>query len=204
MRCRRASRAGPRRTKLGAVGIRHGASLPVAFLSPGSASRRTTALRCLPLAAILASPACGVQKAEPAPQVPPSAVSVSFRRLIDLEISGARQQALSVVKTAAEWEDLWSRISAPVAPPRDAPAVDFSHRMVVIAALGQRPTGGFGVRIGAVYEDRDRLYVVYTETSPGAGCLTSQAFTAPVSAVSVPLSEKPASFVRRAEEEACQ
>ncbi len=153
--------------------------------------------------ALLFAPGCGVQQAEPAPDIPPTAVSVRFQAVAELQNSGLDRQAVMTVRTAAEWEDLWSTATAPVQPATDPPAVDFTSRMVLVVALGRRATGGFDVRIGSVFEDGERLYVVYTETSPGEGCLTTQAFSAPISAVSVPSSGKPVNFVRRTNELAC-
>jgi hypothetical protein len=154
-------------------------------------------------AALLITTGCGVRQEAPDPEIPPTAVSVPFVSLVQMQYGNLGDEAHMVVRTRAEWVDLWASATEGLEPTEDAPVVDFGRKMVLVAAMGRRPTGGFAVRIGAVFEDRERLYAVVSETSPGSGCLTTQAFTAPVSAISVPLSGKPVSFVRRSDTLSC-
>lgn len=144
-------------------------------------------------------PSCGVRQEAPDPEIPPTAVSVPFQSLVALPHSNLVDEMLMVARSPAEWVDLWVLATQGSQPAEDAPAVDFGRRMVLVAAMGRRPTDGFTVRIGSVFEDRERLYAVVTETAPGSGCLTAQALSAPVSAVSIPRSSKPVRFVRRSE-----
>lgn len=146
---------------------------------------------------------CGVRQAAPDPDIPATTVSVPFVSLARMQNSNLANEARMVVRTRAEWEDLWAAATDGLEPTTGAPPVDFSRRMVLVAAMGGRATGGFEVRFESVSEDRERLYAVVAETSPGAGCLTTQGFTAPVSAISVPLSGKPVNFVRRAKTLSC-
>lgn len=156
------------------------------------------------VSAALSIPAsCGVRQDSPDPEIPPTAVSVPFQSLVELQHSNLHDEARMVVRRRAEWEDLWASATEGLQPAADAPAVDFGRRTVLVAALGRRATGGFAVRIGSVFEDRERLYAVVTETSPGSGCLTTQAFTAPVAAISIPHSGKPVNFVRRSDTLSC-
>ena len=154
-------------------------------------------------AALLITTGCGVRQQAPDPEIPPTAVSVPFASLVQMQYSNLVDEARMVVRTRAEWVDLWASATEGLQPAEDAPVVDFGRRMVLVAAMGRRATGGFAVRIGSVFEDRERLYSIVTETSPGSGCLTTQAFTAPVSAISIPLSGKPVSFVRRSDTLSC-
>ncbi len=116
---------------------------------------------------------------------------------MNLQHSNLDRDARIVVRTLAEWENLWAAATENLQPAEEAPAVDFGRRMGLVVAMGRRGTGGFDIRIGSVYEDRERLYVVYIETSPDSGCLLTQGLTAPVSAVSVQRSTKWVTFVRR-------
>ena len=154
-------------------------------------------------AALLITTGCGVRQQAPDPEIPPTAVSVPFASLVQMQYSNLGDEARMVVRTRAEWVDLWASATEGLQPAEDAPVVDFGRRMVLVAAMGRRATGGFAVRIGSVFEDRERLYAVVSETSPGSGCLTTQAFTAPVSAISIPLSGKPVSFVKRSDTLSC-
>ncbi|UCG74833.1 MAG: protease complex subunit PrcB family protein [Gemmatimonadota bacterium] len=141
--------------------------------------------------------ACGVRDTPPEPDIPPSAISVPFASLADLPTSSVVNPSSVVVKTRAEWQDLWGAATASLEPAPELPLVDFGKRMVLVVALGRRPTGGFSVHLGSMYEDSERLYAVYTETSPGPGCLTTQGFSAPLAAISIPSSGKPVRFIKR-------
>jgi len=81
--------------------------------------------------------------------------------------------------------DLWARLATDRIPRPTAPAIDFSARVVVVAAMGTRPTGGHAIRIDRVSYAGDTLWVEVTSVTPGPGCATTQALTAPVAAVSV-------------------
>lgn len=154
-------------------------------------------------AALSIATGCGVRQAAPDPEIPPAAVSVPFVSLARLEHSALDNEARMVVRTRAEWVDLWASATEGSGPADNPPEVDFGRRMVLVAALGRRATGGFAIRVGAVYEDRERLYAIVTETAPGSGCLATQALTSPMSAVSIPLSGKPVNFVTRSETLPC-
>lgn len=167
------------------------------------AGRRPHSTLGIVSAALLITTGCGVRQEAPDPEIPPTAVSVPFVSLVQMQYSNLEDEAHMVVRTRAEWVDLLASATEGVRPAEDAPVVDFGRRMVLVAAMGRRATGGFAVQIAAVFEDRERLYAVVTATSPGSGCLTTQAFTAPLSAISIPLSSKPVSFVWRSSTLSC-
>ncbi len=155
------------------------------------------------LAVVALCTACGVQRTSPAADVPASATPLPFVSVLKLQYSSLVEEAHEVVKSRADWANLWSAATSGFDPPRDVPTVDFGRVVVLVAALGRRPTGGYEVFFTAVYEDEEHLYAIVTEVSPGIGCLTSQAFTAPVAIVTVPRREKPVRFVERADVRNC-
>ena len=192
----------PASSLLSTVGRRSGAGAPRALWRRPAGAPAPPVLRIggklgVAAGALLLLDACGVQQAAPAPDVPPTAVAISFVSLARLEASGLQTEAQVVLRSAVDWGNLWTRATSDVAPEMEAPTVDFGRRMVLVVALGRRPTAGFEVAIGSIYEDRDRLYVIYRETAPGPGCAPAQRITAPMSAVSIPSSAKPVSFVKR-------
>jgi PrcB C-terminal len=106
-----------------------------------------------------------------------------------------------VVRSRAEWEALWARLQARLDP---APAVDFAREMLLVAALGERPSGGYRVSIPAVAQDGALLRAEVLEIRPGRGCMTTMAVTTPVAVVRVPRSEAPVEFVERTETRDCE
>ncbi len=111
-------------------------------------------------AALVITTGCGVRQEAPDPEIPPTAISVPFASLVQMQYSNLEDEARMVVRTRAEWADLWASATEGVQPTEDVPVVDFGRRMVLVAAMGRRATGGFSVRIGSVFEDRERLYAV--------------------------------------------
>jgi hypothetical protein len=100
--------------------------------------------------------------------------------------SGMDASSRRVVRTEAQWQALWTLVVRGHQPVPAVPAVDFSREMVVVAAMGSRPTGGYSITVDSVTAGADAIHAYVTERSPGRGCLTTQAFTAPVDAVAIP------------------
>ena len=86
-----------------------------------------------------------------------------------------------VVRTAADWQTLWTTHDSAAAP-----TVDFSHAIVVGVFLGTRPTAGFSVRITAVTAKDGSAVVEYVEGRPRPGGMTAQVLTSPFHLVTVP------------------
>ncbi|TVP46332.1 MAG: protease complex subunit PrcB family protein [Gemmatimonadales bacterium] len=100
--------------------------------------------------------------------------------------SGLDQRSRTVLRSQAEWADAWTRAHALLIPAPAVPPLDFDARIVVLAAMGQRASGGYAIEISGVHQDGDDLYVRVREVRPGPGCGMTMALTAPVHAVSVP------------------
>ena len=111
--------------------------------------------------------------------------------------------AREVIRTEADWRRAWARLSACRSPAPDVPAVDFAREMVLLAALGQRATGGHGVRIASAAVSDGVLHVQVIETRPGAGCMTTQALTHPVAVARVPRHDGEVRFADRVEVRDC-
>lgn len=88
---------------------------------------------------------------------------------------------LKSVSDVGRLEGLRGR-TLPLAPLR---AVDFDREHVVLAALGQKPTGGYSVTLvsSAITDDTLELFVRVREPEPGM--LVTQALTTPCAAIAV-------------------
>jgi hypothetical protein len=140
-----------------------------------------------------------------APGVPADSVPVAFR-----EISGAKTQASNhtdsgrvVIRDAAEWERFWGAIVAAVSPSPPVPEIDFERQMVLAAAMGQRPSGGYTIDIDAVYLSGGTVFVVVKSVNPGPTCGGASVMTAPVVAVAIDRLDAPVHFVERTETTDC-
>src|SRR5687768_2384154 len=59
--------------------------------------------------------------------------------------SGITTRELVVVRNASEWPATWSRIHGSQQPAPDVIQPDFATEMAVVAAMGEKPSGGFDI-----------------------------------------------------------
>jgi hypothetical protein len=107
---------------------------------------------------------------------------VSMEKVAAGERGGIAAARQVVVRSEAEWQQLWSELGSRQAIPK----VDFEARMVVGVFLGTRPTSGFSVQIVEVRDESGVLSIRYAERGPSPGAMVLQALTAPFYLASVP------------------
>lgn len=66
-----------------------------------------------------------------------------------------------------------------------AEALDFSEEHIVLVALGQKNTGGYGLTLDDAVIKEDILQLTFILSEPEAGAVTTQALTTPCIAVAV-------------------
>ena len=159
------------------------------------------------IALVLPLQSCASQDAPTAPAgLPSDAVAVAVDRVDAIGgslIGGPQEAARSVVRDQRAWVEFWGLLTAALLPAPDAPAVDFTQDMVIIAAMGSRASGGYTISVEGVYTSGGELYVDVLERSPGVGCFSTQVMTAPVTAVLVGSYAGPVRFVTRQESSPC-
>jgi hypothetical protein len=118
--------------------------------------------------------------------------------------SGIADRRREVIRTPEDWHALWTELTILQVPQPDPPVIDFDRQMVVVATMGRQSTGGYLITIPTVHEHEGKLFVEVVEVSPGPGCLTTQALTAPTAAIKIEAREDPVTFVDRSEQQSCQ
>jgi hypothetical protein len=108
-----------------------------------------------------------------------------FESVVSELHSGIAEKRREVVRDQESWGRLWSEIHRGQDSAGQPPAVDFSREMLIVAALGTRPTGGFAVKVRGVATRGDRLEVVVLESCPAQGAMVTAALTQPVEVVRV-------------------
>lgn len=161
----------------------------------------------LPLAALLALAACRPEPSSTETDVPPSGQSpapsaaadgaVPIERLASLGNGGLVDSTRQVVRTAGEWAAVWQRMHGHITPQPALPAVDFTRSLVLVAAMGTRPSGGFTIAVDSVVRRGGGLVAHVTSTVPGASCMTTAALTQPVAAVRVDATAAEVTFQER-------
>jgi hypothetical protein len=117
--------------------------------------------------------------------------------------SGLEDSARLVVRDREAWEALWRRIHQRQSPLPPTPAVDFARQMVVAAALGTRPSGGYSIFVDSARGAGDGAVVVVRSVSPGARCGVTGALTEPVDVALVPRREGAVTFEERSAVHEC-
>jgi len=118
--------------------------------------------------------------------------------------SGLIEPQRLVVRDPAAWAETWAVIWARHSPLPELPQVDFAHEMLVVAALGARSTGGYGIVVDSAVATADHVDVWIRTISPGSGCVVTLAVSQPVDIARLPRSDGVVRFHDRTEEHTCQ
>lgn len=109
-----------------------------------------------------------------------------------------------VIRDAGSWQSVWNRIHASRTPMPSVPQIDFAREMIVVAAMGSRPTGGYTLLLEQANEDpADGIVVSVRSISPGRNCVVTLALTAPVDIARLPLHAGQVRFFERSETKNC-
>jgi hypothetical protein len=94
--------------------------------------------------------------------------------------SGITTRERLVVTDQARWAQVWADIVRNHSPTPPVPVVDFDRETIVVAAMGQRSSGGYVITIDSGTVEANTVVLSVTERSPGMTCGTTAALTAPV------------------------
>lgn len=100
--------------------------------------------------------------------------------------SGVDRAVRAAIRDDREWAAEWEIVARGRLPRIDRPLVDFSGRMVLFAAMGAQPSGGYGIAITSIDSTGSALRTTVVQTVPGPRCVTTTAITRPIAAVVVP------------------
>ena len=170
-------------------------------------------LRSLVSAVAVAAIAAGCR--QPAPVAPEATARGEFAQPVAVtrlrgepypltHYSGLTTAQRLVVRDEAAWRDAWAAIWRDATPAPPLPSIDFAREMVVVAALGERNSGGYGILIDSAAASGGGLRVFVRTTSPGPRCFVTGALTQPVDAARLPRVDGPVEFVERAEVTDCR
>ena len=119
-------------------------------------------------------------------------------------VSQIRQPKQLVIRDQATWVTTWNLLWPAVALVGAPPYVDFDHEMIVLAALGERPTGGYSILVDSAGSGADGVTVWVGTSAPGPHCGTTQALTQPVDLARLPRIDAPVRFVETSRVADCQ
>lgn len=115
-----------------------------------------------------------------------------------------------VFQDQKSWAAFWQtsqRLDANLQTPA-APKVDFSKQTIIGVTPGSRRTGGYSMKVDRVElkkaQGGDRLLIHYSESTPGQGCMVTQATTTPYMFIAIPKSTLPVELQGRQVASACR
>jgi len=103
-----------------------------------------------------------------------------------MAISGYESSATFAIRDREAWQQAWSLIHRRVSPVPLLPDVDFAGEMIVVAALGIRPTSGYDIVFTDATERDGAMTIDVAATSPASSCVTAQVVTSPLDIARVP------------------
>jgi hypothetical protein len=124
--------------------------------------------------------------------------------LLHAGYSGFDDPERLVVRDSVHWAGVWATAFERQTRVPPLPAVDFAREMVVVAALGARPSGGYDITIEGVVEELGGAVVFVVATSPGDDCYTTAAITEPVIMLRAAAVAGRIRFEERAETRSCE
>jgi hypothetical protein len=113
-------------------------------------------------------------------------------------LSGFNQPQRLVIRDDQAWAAAWTSLWVGTSPVPSRPQIDFTKDMIVLAALGSRSTGGYSITVDSARSMESGALVFIGTLSPGARCITTQAFTQPVDIARLPRIDGTVQFQDRA------
>jgi len=95
--------------------------------------------------------------------------SVSFTTIEKGMTSGFMAPQEMFVSSLKDWIDTWMMREGSAAKKRAHPAMDFDRDVVLVAALGMKPTGGYSIEITRIVKTKTDIQVFVKRTAPAEG-----------------------------------
>jgi hypothetical protein len=119
--------------------------------------------------------------------------------------TGIRESTRLIVRDRDTWRATWNKLYDRQSPVPAIPDIDFSKEMVVVAALGERGSGGYSIVFeNASENEAGGVNVVVRSTSPGRGCAAPTVMTQPTDLARIPNRYPSIRFIEREEVRTCE
>ncbi len=118
-----------------------------------------------------------------------SGVRYSEPRLTSVLHGGIAERSRLVIRDRDAFKKLWDQIVGVQSDKQPLPDVDFSREILVVAAMGERPSGGFEIIVDRACEVDNHLEVFVRSVDFSSCGMQVQVLTAPVDIVRIPRTE---------------
>jgi len=147
---------------------------------------------------------CSAPLAAPGPHAALTVTRLRAEPFSFTYVSQLRQPERLVIRDQVAWVNAWASLSPVGAPIAAPPNVDFGREMIVLVALGERPSGGYSILVDSAAANSDGVTVWVGTSSPGPHCGTTLALTQPVDIAKLPRIDAPVRFVGTSKVIDCQ
>lgn len=117
---------------------------------------------------------------------------------------GISQRSRLVIRNRDEFNELWKQLTGSGSYKPPLPEVDFSREMLVVAAMGQKPSSGYEIIIEGACEVDNQIEVLVRSVDFLKCGLQLGILTAPVDIVRLPRTELPVVFRETEESSDCK
>jgi PrcB C-terminal len=117
-----------------------------------------------------------------------------LREVYAAQVSGLVSQSRQVITDDASWAALWDSIQVVTSGGATLPPIDFATQEVIVASLGNKPTGGYLIHVDSLQDSGTSRTAFVTSLRPGPGCVVTTAFTQPVHVVETSATGTPIGF----------
>ncbi len=101
------------------------------------------------------------------------------------DISGYDEETYLIVKTEAEWTNVWKKHTIPFLSEQSVPEIFFSEKMVTCAFMGKRPTTGYDISVEGIWVEEGKIHVEIAKRSPSKNTAVATVLTYPYVFVSL-------------------
>ncbi len=110
---------------------------------------------------------------------------VVFIELVKGTNSGFEEPLQQVITNQDELTKTWEQVYLNYFDKPKPPRVDFNENQVILIAMGMKTSGGYDTQIRSINLSNENYTVEVIETSPGKGCMTTEAITYPFQLVQI-------------------
>ena len=122
---------------------------------------------------------------------------VSFETLIEDQMGGYVKEEIRVISDRKSLLEVYGYVNRIRKPGFSIPEIDFSKETVIAVFMGEKTTGGYGVIVEDVKEEKGKLVVAIKETKPSPGDMIITVITQPFCVVKINSSNKELVFKKQ-------
>lgn len=122
--------------------------------------------------------------------------TVKFETVYQSQQTGIEEARDFVIRTDSAWTGFWKNAHRRLMPSPEPPEIDFSKRIVIVTAAGQKPNSCYSTAIRQIQVDTAGNYMVQVaDIKPPPEMVCLQVIVLPVHAVSAPIPEGEVRFL---------